>query len=153
MQAFPIISEVWHWLLLIFLFRAHVLEIWDGQDENAPKLGRKTGSDLPKPITSSLSDLFLRFTAGSSGSGAGYRIRVDLSKKLRLKSNSKVENMWIHIDINDFASFTGKVSCGNEWISTSCNACPTINGTIWCNNDCYLDQQANTCKEKSIAIF
>ena len=67
------------------LFRAHVLEIWDGQDENAPKLGRKTGSDLPKPITSSLSDLFLRFTAGSIGSGAGFRVRVGLSKILRLK--------------------------------------------------------------------
>ena len=80
-----------------FSHRAHVLEIWDGQDENAPKLGRKTGSDIPKPITSSQRDLFLRFTAGSSGSGAGYRIRVDLSKKLRLKSNSKVENLCEYI--------------------------------------------------------
>ena len=60
------------------------LTIWDGQDENAPKLVKR-GSALPEPLTSSTRNLLLRFTSGSRGNGDGYRIRVDLSKIFRIQ--------------------------------------------------------------------
>ena len=59
------------------------LTIWDGQDENAPKLVKKAGYGFPEPFTSSTGNLLLRFTSGSRGNGDGYRIRVDLSRIFR----------------------------------------------------------------------
>ena len=67
------------------IFNRDALKIWDGQDENAPKLVKRAGSALPEPLTSSTRDLLLRFTSGSRGNGAGYRIRVDLSKIFRIR--------------------------------------------------------------------
>ena len=59
----------------------HSLKIWDGNDESAPLIANRGGSEIPKPITSTNNELVLRFASGTKGSGTGFRIRVGLSKK------------------------------------------------------------------------
>ena len=67
-------------LLLFSPLNPHWLSIWDGNDKTAPLMGRKVGSEIPKPITSSNKELFLELKTGVTGTGTGYRIEIELSK-------------------------------------------------------------------------
>ena len=68
-------------VILSRLINRHWLKIWDGNDESAPMIGNIGGSEIPNPITSSSNELLLKFASSSIGSGTGFKIRVELSKK------------------------------------------------------------------------
>ena len=103
------------------------LKIRDGEDENAPLIGKwLSGSSIPPPFQSSGNTLFIQFHSVNYSSVAvnkkriGYRIRVDLTM----------------------------VSCGASQYSPSCSLCPKATDTEWCHGDCHYDHKDDQCKEK-----
>ena len=74
----------------IFLFQLETekqcgydfVEIFDGADENAAKLGQFCGSDIPAPLNSTTNKLFLRFKTDASGQKKGFRASYMIRKYL-----------------------------------------------------------------------
>ena len=58
--------------------RYDYVEVHEGNDGDAPLVGRYCGTTLPAEHVSSGNEVFVRFKTDHSVSGTGFRIRYDL---------------------------------------------------------------------------
>ena len=62
----------------LIIYRYDYVEVHEGNDEDAPLVGRFCGTTLPAEHVSSGNEVFVRFKTDHSVSGTGFRIRYDL---------------------------------------------------------------------------
>ncbi|XP_056146256.1 bone morphogenetic protein 1-like [Lampris incognitus] len=89
------------------------LEIYDGQDTSAPRLGRFCGTKKPSPIISSGNMMFLHFFSDNSVQKRGFEASHSAECGGNLKAEVKTKDLYSHAQFGD-NNYPGGSDC--QWV-------------------------------------
>uniref|UniRef100_A0A669F2C2 Metalloendopeptidase n=1 Tax=Oreochromis niloticus TaxID=8128 RepID=A0A669F2C2_ORENI len=89
------------------------IDIYDGRDGKAQKLGRFCGTKKPPPITSSGNKLFIRFFSDNSVQKKGFEASHTAECGGQLKAEVKTKDLFSHAQFGD-NNYPGASDC--EWV-------------------------------------
>ncbi|KAK7817671.1 hypothetical protein U0070_018635, partial [Myodes glareolus] len=92
------------------------LEVFDGDTEKSPILGRLCGSKIPDPLTATGNQMFLRFISDASVQRKGFQATHSTECGGRLKAERKPRDLYSHAQFGD-NNYPGQVDC--EWLLVS----------------------------------
>ncbi|XP_037686895.1 tolloid-like protein 1 isoform X2 [Choloepus didactylus] len=92
------------------------LEVFDGETEKSPILGRLCGNKLPDPLVATGNNMFVRFVSDASVQRRGFQATHSTECGGRLKAESKPRDLYSHAQFGD-NNYPGQVDC--EWLLVS----------------------------------
>ncbi|XP_021025680.1 tolloid-like protein 1 [Mus caroli] len=92
------------------------LEIFDGETEKSPILGRLCGSKIPDPLMATGNEMFIRFISDASVQRKGFQATHSTECGGRLKAESKPRDLYSHAQFGD-NNYPGQLDC--EWLLVS----------------------------------
>ncbi|XP_038611222.1 tolloid-like protein 1 [Tachyglossus aculeatus] len=92
------------------------LEVFDGETEKSPILGRLCGSRIPDPLVATGNKMFLRFVSDASVQRKGFQATHSTECGGRLKAESKPRDLYSHAQFGD-NNYPVQVDCA--WLLVS----------------------------------
>nr|XP_028600382.1 tolloid-like protein 1 [Podarcis muralis] len=92
------------------------LEVFDGETEKSPILGRLCGSKIPDPLVATGNKMFLRFVSDASVQRKGFQATHTTECGGRLKAESKARDLYSHAQFGD-NNYPVQADC--EWLIVS----------------------------------
>ncbi|XP_047573691.1 tolloid-like protein 1 isoform X4 [Lutra lutra] len=92
------------------------LEVFDGETEKSPILGRLCGNKIPEPLVATGSNMFVRFVSDASVQRKGFQATHSTECGGRLKADPKPRDLYSHAQFGD-NNYPGQVDC--EWLLVS----------------------------------
>ncbi|XP_060155630.1 tolloid-like protein 1 isoform X4 [Globicephala melas] len=92
------------------------LEVFDGETEKSPILGRLCGNKIPEPLVATGNKMFVRFVSDASVQRKGFQATHSTECGGRLKVESKPRDLYSHAQFGD-NNYPGQVDC--EWLLVS----------------------------------
>nr|XP_021507855.1 tolloid-like protein 1 [Meriones unguiculatus] len=92
------------------------LEVFDGETEKSPILGRLCGSKIPDPLMATGNQMFIRFISDASVQRKGFQATHSTECGGRLKAEPKPRDLYSHAQFGD-NNYPGQVDC--EWLLVS----------------------------------
>uniref|UniRef100_A0A8C6MNH6 Tolloid like 1 n=1 Tax=Moschus moschiferus TaxID=68415 RepID=A0A8C6MNH6_MOSMO len=92
------------------------LEVFDGETEKSPVLGRLCGNKVPEPLVATGNNMFIRFVSDASVQRKGFQATHSTECGGRLKVESKPRDLYSHAQFGD-NNYPGQADC--EWLLVS----------------------------------
>ncbi|XP_008536249.2 tolloid-like protein 1 isoform X1 [Equus przewalskii] len=92
------------------------LEVFDGETEKSPILGRLCGNKIPEPLVATGNKMFVRFVSDASVQRKGFQATHSTECGGRLKAESKPRDLYSHAQFGD-NNYPGQIDC--EWLLVS----------------------------------
>ncbi|XP_044235177.1 tolloid-like protein 1 isoform X4 [Ursus arctos] len=92
------------------------LEVFDGETEKSPILGRLCGNKIPEPLVATGNKMFVRFVSDASVQRKGFQATHSTECGGRLKADPKPRDLYSHAQFGD-NNYPGQVDC--EWLLVS----------------------------------
>uniref|UniRef100_A0A8C4Y0C8 Metalloendopeptidase n=1 Tax=Gopherus evgoodei TaxID=1825980 RepID=A0A8C4Y0C8_9SAUR len=92
------------------------LEVFDGETEKSPILGRLCGNKIPDPLVATGNKMFLRFVSDASVQRKGFQATHSTECGGRLKAESKPRDLYSHAQFGD-NNYPVQMDC--EWLLVS----------------------------------
>ncbi|KAH0616082.1 hypothetical protein JD844_026913, partial [Phrynosoma platyrhinos] len=92
------------------------LEVFDGETEKSPILGRLCGNKIPEPLVATGNKMFLRFVSDASVQRKGFQATHSTECGGRLKAESKTRDLYSHAQFGD-NNYPVQADC--EWLIVS----------------------------------
>uniref|UniRef100_A0A670Y9X6 Metalloendopeptidase n=1 Tax=Pseudonaja textilis TaxID=8673 RepID=A0A670Y9X6_PSETE len=92
------------------------LEVFDGENEKSPILGRLCGNKIPDPLIATGNKMFLRFVSDASVQRKGFQATHSTECGGRLKAESKMRDLYSHAQFGD-NNYPVQADC--EWLLVS----------------------------------
>ncbi|EPY76557.1 tolloid-like protein [Camelus ferus] len=92
------------------------LEVFDGETEESPILGRLCGNKIPEPLVATGNKMFVRFVSDASVQRKGFQATHSTECGGRLRAESKPRDLYSHAQFGD-NNYPGQADC--EWLLVS----------------------------------
>uniref|UniRef100_A0A5F9DTE1 Metalloendopeptidase n=1 Tax=Oryctolagus cuniculus TaxID=9986 RepID=A0A5F9DTE1_RABIT len=89
------------------------LEVFDGETEKSPILGRLCGNRIPDPLVATGNKMFVRFVSDASVQRKGFQATHSTECGGRLRAEPKPRDLYSHAQFGD-NNYPGQVDC--EWL-------------------------------------